>query len=222
MDWAAYIRDASIVLASVTVIYGIDAWRREFRGKRQIELAEETLALFYEANDAISHMRRPGGLASEGQTRKSDPEETEGEKRLLDAAFFASERYQKYQALFSKLHAMRYRFMAQFGAESAKPFDALHEQIGSILSAGHMLSMMWARDIGVPNPPQSTPEFDQHMTTCLKVYWEGWEGYDNDPIKRQMERIVRDIETTCRAIIASEGTLFSLINMKLPRLRRGS
>jgi hypothetical protein len=117
----------------VTAIFGINAWRREFRGKRQIELAEETLALFYEARDAITHIRSPGAWATEGQTRKAGAEEIEEEKRLRDIAFVAVERYQKYQELFNKLHAMRYRFMAQFGAENGKPFDDLRAQVNSIL-----------------------------------------------------------------------------------------
>ena len=43
--------------AAGVAIYGIRSWRREFRGKRQIELAEDVLALFYEARDAITAIR---------------------------------------------------------------------------------------------------------------------------------------------------------------------
>ncbi len=99
VKWSEFIRDASIVIASLTAIFGINAWRREFRGKRQIELAEETLALFYEANDAVRHIRSPVGWANEGQSRKAYPNETAEEKQRLDAAFVAIERYQRYQDL---------------------------------------------------------------------------------------------------------------------------
>jgi len=40
-DWADVAQSASIIVASVVAIYGIDAWRREFVGKRRMELAEE-------------------------------------------------------------------------------------------------------------------------------------------------------------------------------------
>ena len=43
----------AIIAASVVAIYGINAWRKEFQGKRNIELAEEVLCLFYRAERAI-------------------------------------------------------------------------------------------------------------------------------------------------------------------------
>ena len=52
-----YLSQSAIIIASITAIYGINAWRREYRGKKDIDLAEETLALFYKAKDAISAIR---------------------------------------------------------------------------------------------------------------------------------------------------------------------
>ncbi len=46
MEFSSVIRDASIVIASITAIYGINSWRREHRWKKQSELAEEVLTLF--------------------------------------------------------------------------------------------------------------------------------------------------------------------------------
>jgi hypothetical protein len=43
------------------IISGIGAWKREFVGKRQIELAEQTLAKFFELRDAIAYLRNPFG-----------------------------------------------------------------------------------------------------------------------------------------------------------------
>lgn len=37
------------IIASATAIYGINSWRREIKGKRQIELAEDVLSNFYQA-----------------------------------------------------------------------------------------------------------------------------------------------------------------------------
>jgi len=44
-------------IAICVALYGIDAWRREHVGKRHVELAEDSLALFYEASDIIKHIR---------------------------------------------------------------------------------------------------------------------------------------------------------------------
>ena len=57
MVWSEALKDISILLAAWSVIYGIGAWRREFIGKRKIQLAEDVLALFYEAKDVIFWIR---------------------------------------------------------------------------------------------------------------------------------------------------------------------
>ena len=65
MDWIEIIKQISILFGIGVAIYGIDAWRREHVGKRQLELAEDTLALFYEAADAIKHIRHPASFGQE-------------------------------------------------------------------------------------------------------------------------------------------------------------
>lgn len=49
-ETANILQAISIILACWAVIAGIDAWKREFIGKRRIELAESLLAKFYEVN----------------------------------------------------------------------------------------------------------------------------------------------------------------------------
>ena len=38
---------AAALIASIAAIKGINAWKREFQGKKKIEHAEEALILFY-------------------------------------------------------------------------------------------------------------------------------------------------------------------------------
>ena len=63
------IQCVSIFRTCVTIILGVYAWRREFIGRRKIELAEDVLARFYEARDAIARIRSPFGTSSEGSER---------------------------------------------------------------------------------------------------------------------------------------------------------
>jgi hypothetical protein len=83
MGFTEFLKNISLIVASCTAIYGIGSWRREYRGKRQAELAEETLSLFYEARDAIKHIRHPFSYAGEGSTREESEKETEEEKKHL-------------------------------------------------------------------------------------------------------------------------------------------
>ncbi|MFC2041886.1 hypothetical protein ACFLTV_00040 [Chloroflexota bacterium] len=137
----------SIILASLiasgAVFFGVNAWRKEYIGKRKLELAEEVLSLFYESIDAIIFIRNPFTYGGEGGTRNASPNETPEEKQINDNAYVAIERYNKRQDLFNKIHSMRYRYMSHFGKESAKPFDNLDKIVKDILFSALILPDYW-------------------------------------------------------------------------------
>jgi len=126
MGWAEAITAVSAAVTAGSVVWGISAWRREYVGKRQIELAESVLELFYEAEDAIREIRSPFSFTGEGSTRKKGEHESEEESRSLNNAYVVFERYQKREKLFAELRSLRYRMMATFGASAATPFDSLN------------------------------------------------------------------------------------------------
>ena len=140
------ISDIAVIIASIAATYGILSWRKErdeFTGKRNIELAEEVLTLFYEAADVISSIRSPFGFGGEGSTRKASENETAEEKEIYDRAYVVIERFERHQELFSKIHAMRYRFKARFGDEAIKPFDELHAVVNEVLFSSRKLRRHW-------------------------------------------------------------------------------
>ena len=96
----------SVAIAAIAFVLGINAWKREFVGKRRIELAENVLALFYEAQDIIRGMRNPFSFGDEGSTRKRSELESEEESTILDSAYVVFERYQKKEKLFAELQSM--------------------------------------------------------------------------------------------------------------------
>ena len=109
MDSSALLRDLSVVVAALTAIHGISAWRREYVGKRRVDLAEEVYCLFHQARDAILAIRSPWGYGGEGGSRIPDEKETEEEKRELNKAYVTIERYQRYEDLFSRLFSLDHR-----------------------------------------------------------------------------------------------------------------
>jgi hypothetical protein len=179
-DWAEIAQSTSVILASLFAIYGIDAWRREYVGKRRIELAEEVLALFYQAYVLI-------------------------------------ERYNRHIEVFSRIHALRYRFMAQFGTDSSAPFDELNRVINElILSARRM-----ARHSTLPERSfRSEAALEEHHQELIAVDRVYYGGSEDDPIAPRVTKIVGDIERTCKSIIESRGTLFALINSRVWKKKR--
>jgi len=212
---ASIAQSISVILAALFAMYGLDAWRREHIGKRRIELAEDVLALFYQARDAIGHIRSPFGFGGEGKSRKPAEGERPEHKDALDSAYVLIERYRTYTELFSKIHSLRYRFMAQIGVSDAEPFNDLDSILNELISSAHEM----ARLATVPEWSLRTPEAEEkHHEKTLKVYSVYYgAGGDDDPIAPRVDKVIRDIEGTCRGIIESKGTLFALFNLRLKR-----
>ena len=102
------------------------------------------MALFYEAVDAVKHLRYPVSLRAEIDDIERGPGESERAFEARNNASVVFCRHKQYQQLFSKLHATRYRFMAQFGKSATKPFDELNSIVNDIILSARLLSRYWA------------------------------------------------------------------------------
>jgi len=211
-DLAEIGQSVSLILASLFAIYGIDAWRREYVGKRRIELAEEVLALFYQARDIIGTIRSSFGYVGEGETRKPGPNENPEHKEALDQAYVLIERYNRHTEVFSRIHALRYRFMAQFGTDSMAPFEELNRVINELILSARRK----ARHSTQPERTlQSEEALERHHQEFIEIERVYYSGFEDDPISPRVNKIVGDIERVCRSVIESRGTLFSLINFDM-------
>ncbi len=178
-------------------IWGVRSWRIEFRGKRQIELAEEALALFYEAEKALIAIRSPLGYGGEGATRKQGENETPEQKVARDNAFVVFERYKEREQVFNKLLSMRYRFMAQIGKTEAEPFEEMRSILNKLFQAARWLADLWSKDISHYTPEEK----EQHYKTARKYEAVFWEDAPVDEIGNRIEKAVSDMEQTCNNII---------------------
>ena len=187
----------SVIVASVVAVYGINAWRRELKGKREYELAEEVLTLFYRSRDIIKAIRSPFGTVGEGRTRKQRPSETPNEKEALDRAHAVVERYEKNKEPFERLYALRYRFMTVFGRETAKPFDDLNQIIKEIFSAAYMLGLYWNKEEFADSPRL----MEARRKTIEKNERVFWQWAEDDPISDSVDKVIREMEDHCKRII---------------------
>jgi hypothetical protein len=104
IEIATIAQAVAIFAACWAIISGIGAWKREFIGKRQIELAEQVMAKFFEIRDAIAFIRNPFSQFDEGSTRKRADYETPDEAQLLDRGYIVVERYAKKEAAFAEFN----------------------------------------------------------------------------------------------------------------------
>jgi len=183
----------AVTVAAISVVFGVNAWRREFVGKRRIELVEDMLAAFYEAEDAIRHIRNPAGFTGEGKTRERGPGESEQESKVRDNAYVVIERYQHHNEQFAQLRSLKYRAMATFGEEAKEPFDEIARVLNQIFFAAHMLgSHFWqhaeweaAREVG---------QREKHNQSVQKYEAIFWQAGDDDEIGRRVHSAVEAIE----------------------------
>ena len=190
-----------IISASIVAFFGINSWRKEMREKKQYELAEEVLSLFYEAKDKISAIRSPLGRRGEREGREKDVNETPEQTEALDQAYVVFNRYQKHQEAFNKLNALRYRFMALFQREKVAPFDELNKIINEIFTAANLLGHYWYR-IRKGHLIRNQKEFDKIMANIDKyeaIFWEGLKS--PDPITPKVDKMVAGIEKICEPIL---------------------
>jgi len=211
METLVTLKELSLLIGIWVAIYGVDSWRREHTGKRQIELAEETLALFYEARDAIANIRHPVSWGSEGSNIERGKNEPDKDYNARKKANIVFSRYNEHQELFNKIHSMRYRFMAQIGKDESIPFDELRTIVNKIFASARMLAILWARDHF-----RTEEDRKKHWNDIQKheaVFWD--EMSKDDSINRKLEETINKIESTCNKVISGDGTLHSFFNFPL-------
>ena len=208
MTIADLITAISVALAAISFIAGVNAWNREFVGKRRIELAEIVLALFYEAQDAIRNIRSPFSFEGEGETRKRSENEEKEQSNLLDRAFVVVERYKNREKLFAELRSMKYRVMATFGPKAGEPFDELNQILNDIFASADILGThFWQRQGRVQMKKE---EFQEHLAEMHKhesILW--FHGNEKDEISLRVKRAVGKIESIVREASLTKASWFS-------------
>ena len=194
------IRDLAVIIASIVTILGISAWKREFKGKRDMELAEDVLCLFYRAEHVIEAIRFPLYDLAEGQSRQHERDETPKQKQARDRAYVVFKKIMEHRDIFDELYKVRFRFMARFGKANAKPFDEMKRIVDTIWVSARRLAELWAKDPPISGRSQATQnQIDKHQA----VIWQGW---GEDKIETQLRQIVKSIEEICRPIIEGSHT----------------
>jgi hypothetical protein len=196
-EWIDIFKGVSVIAASIVAWRGITAWRREFVGKRRIELAEEVLALFYQARDVILFIRQRFNYTGEGLTRNQEPGETPRQKEIRDRAYVVFERYNPHREIFSRIASVSYRFMAQFGADKAAPFNELASIMDQIFCAAREWPDLEERleRLNQSHSIQvSYKEYDARLTELNQILRSGMK---NDPIQPRLDKLIADIKKTC-------------------------
>ncbi|MBC6982717.1 hypothetical protein [Caulobacter sp. 17J80-11] len=195
-SWASTLRDLSTGLAAAIAgwvgLRGVGAWRAEAVGRRKTELAEEVLAQFYRARDALTWARFPHPDVFADAPGAGEGADDDAEARRRQAASAPVERLSREMALFSDLQANRYRFMAVFGEAAARPFDEIMAARDDVVRCARDLMRSYADDAPTPEAAQARGQMERDV---------GWGARDTDPIAARVDAAIHEIERTCRPLI---------------------
>ena len=216
MSYHEIFRDFSVIIAAWVAIYSIDAWRREYIGRRQLEIAEEVLALFYEARDAIYYIRNTSGYFWGAQFLPQLEGESKEKRNARYQIKIFTKRYRVAQKILIKIYSIKYRFKSQFPKETLKPFDELMEIVNEINSAAKILECLWDKG---PMDIENKEEANQLRADIIKnekILWD--KRFEDDPINKRINNIIEHMENNCLKIIHAKGTLYSLLNKPLTKI----
>lgn len=185
------IESISLIIASITAIIGISAWRRELKGKKEYDLAEEALYLFYESRDRIRIIRNLFSLVVGLKTENVFPGKTQRDL-LMDI-------YSKHHEVFNKLHTLRYRFMVLFGADKVKPFDDIQSIINDLFYATERFPSCWDWEKDELKREEEAKKCQEKVHELESILFKTSE--ENDPLETRLNNIISNIEEICGKVL---------------------
>lgn len=213
IELATIAQAVAVFAACWAIISGIGAWKREFIGKRQIELAEQVLAKFFEIRDSVAFIRNPFSRSDEGTTRKRGEHETQEQAQLLDRGYIVVERYVKKETAFAEFNTLKYRFMASFGANTEEIFTETNRVLNSIFASAQMLAThYWQRQGRVK---MEGDEFQKHLDEMHRhegIFWDI--GTETDEVRTKLNAIQAKLEAAVKPCFQEPAGTYTLFTKK--------
>jgi hypothetical protein len=195
--------------ATLVAVWGILAWRREYLGKRRIDLAEEVLSLVYESKDFYDAVRSPIGRDGEGSSRQKSPDETDDETLALNQTFTQIERCNSRPDLFAKLRSLRYRFMVQNGRDAGKLLEELSNVKYEISRPYRRLLLQIKQLRHKHSPERDSVGYRNGLQQICEEIGREIDGFDDetsdaeDVVLRRVDQLVAKIEKICVTTIGN-------------------
>ena len=210
----------SIFSACWAIIAGIGAWKREFIGKRKIELAEQVLAKFFEVKDAFLFIRNPFSSVSEGSSRQRAECESPEDSRILDRGYIVVERYKERESVFSEFSSLKYRFMAAFGKDTESIFTDTFREVNSIfVSAGQLSRVYWRQRSQSGLSAEQIEDHIKRMRRHEAIFWDTMDDTD-DVIRLKLQSVQDRLEKAVMPAFEEPSSLYALSTARLFRFKR--
>lgn len=179
---------AAAATGATVAVLGYRKWMPESVGKRKIELAEQTLADFYQARDVIEWARFPYGHNETGRPRKLQAEESDDERGMRDSYYRTIQRLSRHADLFARLQARKYQAIAFFGSTARQPFEELASIHARVFAAAGNLVRYYKSEGDLP---KRWPEWE---TTIGWLSVDGGGNEVHDTVAEELNALIARVE----------------------------
>lgn len=162
-------------------------WREETIGKRRLEIAEETLASFYQVREVIHDARTAMIWADEMVKEEGVPDDVVGH-----SAYGPIRRLRSSFNKIIDLRTKRHRFAAVFGTDRTKPWDIVEEVLNEIKAASDALLHVRHQEVRARDP-ESAFYVEQRKVLAR--------GTQDDSIALRINAAIAEIEAVCIPLI---------------------
>jgi hypothetical protein len=209
---ATWLQAGSVIIAAISVAYGVNSWRRQLIGSKKAAVAESLLASCYEARDIIDAARSPVYLDnSEGKERPYSIGETEAQVRLFNRYWTPAERLINKSEFFAKLAAAHYLARTYLGDTVTHPVDLISSKRNQIILSARRLVL----------ESEQLYEVNEIEAQRQKLQRVIWSMGDEDEIKIEIDAAVKQIEAICRPVLEHVSWIRSRFHWICGRLAMG-
>lgn len=186
--------------AAATAAFGVMAlgtWRAEMIGRRRATLAEDLLALAYEAQDAIKRARSPFSYSGEGETLVLPAGVDEVAGRYARSLYAIAERLFAKPEFWASFEAVRFRTRAFFGDPAWFATEEILAARSRVINASSTLARYALR----PNAPQPSRKL---LESYESLIWLA--DPVNDETSQIIDKAVATLVAACGKEIAARAT----------------
>lgn len=189
----------TIITGSVAIA-GLNKWKNEYLGKKEMEFGEDILCQIYEVKDKISMIRSSQGTIEEGKTRIVRENETPEETRIHNTYFLTVERFNKNIEIFNKFESAKYKYFIYFDDINPSPMDRIRIIIKRIMSSARMLDNLSIKLMRCRENTSEKVSEDllKKIENHEKIVWDR-SFEQEDEINKEIDLIVKEVENKIRA-----------------------
>lgn len=182
---------------------GLHAWKREMKGRRDIELCQHVIAQFYEAEEKVRELRSAMSYPGvESADRPKRDHESEGEARVRDTHYVPIARWKSQKDFWRDFLSYKFRMRALFGPSASRPFEKVDEALRTFTAS----AFTRYESIRGERVELGDPSFRQELDAAI------W-GHPSaqDKIGPLLHAAIREMEDICIPIVQNDSPFSGLI-----------